>query len=169
MTAAVVTAHRSGSVYIANASLVALLLWVASLIIWLFSRDYVWGYASFNFLAFLFFYQRWSAPNAQHRQFHFLMMCCLMTNPAFYAYQQLVAAFAPDSFGMSMFWYKLADNFIYEIELLLIIAYALLRRRAKANTVKWRHDVDGWFSKAGEIKRGVKKAVRSRKKPPDDR
>lgn len=169
VVAALTTALRSGSIYIANASFVALFIWAASLIIWMFSRDYVGGYAGLNFLAFLFFYQRWSAPNAQHRQFHFLMMCCLMTNPAFYAYQKVIAAIAPDSFGMSMFWYKLADNIIYELELILIIVYALLRRRAKADVVKWRQDVDGWFSKAGDSKRGVKKARRNRRKPPDEK
>lgn len=166
---AVATALRSGSIYIANASFVALFLWAASLIIWLFSRDYVWGYACLNFLAFLFFYLRWNAPNPQHRQFHFLMMIGLMTNPAFYAYQQVIAAIAPKSFGMSIFWYKLADNVIYELELILIVVYALLRRRARADVVKWRQDVDGWFSKAGDVKRGVKRAARSRRKPPDDK
>ncbi len=148
------TAHRSGSIYIANASLIALLLWAASLIIWSFSRDFVWGYAGLNFLAFLFFYQRWSAPDAQHRQFHFLMMCCFRLDSAFYAYQQIIAAIAPGSFGMSMYWYKLTNNVIYEAELILIIAYALLRRRAKADTAKWRSDVDGWFERAGKFRRG---------------
>lgn len=146
----------------------ALALWGASFVIWLFSRDYVWGYACLHFLAFLFFYRRWNAPNAQHRQFHFLMMCCLMINPALYAYQQVIAIVAPDSFGMSMFWYKLADNVIYALELYLIIVYALLRRRAKANVVKWRQDVDSWFSKADEMRRDAKEIVRGDKKPPDE-
>jgi len=151
----VAAAHRSGSIYIANASLILALIWVASLVIWSFSRDYVWGYAALNFLALLYFYQRWSAPDAQHRQFHFLMMCCFMTNTAFYCYQQVVAVVAPGAFGMSMFWYKLAGNVIYEVELALVFIYALLFRRAKADTAKWRGDVNGWFAKAGDFRRGA--------------
>lgn len=148
-------AHRSGSIYIANASLVAASIWTASLILWSFSRDFVWGYAAVNFFAFLYFYHRWSAPDAQHRQFHFLMMCCGMTNAAFYGYQQVMQVLAPDAFAMSIWWYKLADNVIFETELALTFVYALLRRRARADVVKWRSDVDGWFQKAGSLKRGL--------------
>lgn len=91
-----------------------------------------------------------------------------MTDAAFYAYQQVIAIVAPESFGMSMFWYKLADNVTYAIELALITVYALLRRRAKADVVKWRQDVDGWFSRAGDIRRGVKQEARVHRKPPDE-
>ncbi|HOP19004.1 MAG TPA: hypothetical protein PK585_02900, partial [Amphiplicatus sp.] len=72
-----------------------------------------------------------------------------MTNAAFYGYQQAIEAIAPGAFGMSMFWYKLADNILFECALALTIAYALLFRRAKSDVVKWRSDVDGWFEKAG--------------------
>ena len=90
------------------------------------------------------------------------MMCFTMTNAAFYGYQQAVEAIAPGAFGMSMFWYKLADNILFECALALTIAYALLFRRAKADVVKWRSDVDGWFEKAGDIKRGVSGKARSK-------
>lgn len=161
-------AHRSGSIYIANASLIATLLWAASLVIWSFSRDYVWGYAALNFFALIYFYQRWSAPDAQHRQFHFLMMCCYMTDTAFYGYQQFISVIVPEAFGMSMWWYKLANNVIFECELALVIVYALLFRRAKADTAKWRSDVDGWFAKAGDFRRGVARLVR-RDQPDSDK
>lgn len=90
-----------------------------------------------------------------------------MSNPAFYAYQQVVAVVAPHAYGMSIFWYKLADNVIFELELAFIIAYALLRRRATADKVKWRNDVDNWFESAGDMRRGVRKMFG--KKGPNDK
>lgn len=122
----------------------------------------IWGYASLNFLALLYFYYRWSAPDAQHRQFHYLMMCCAMINAGFYAYQNVVSLVAPGAFGMSIWWYKLIDNILFEALLVLIFIYGMLFRRAKADTAKWRSDVDGWFERAGNMRRGLRQFGRRR-------
>jgi hypothetical protein len=88
---------------------------------------------------------------------------------AFYAYEMAVNAFLRGAFGMTPWWFQLISNILFEVELLFILGYALLFRRAKANRKKYYSDVDGWFAKAGAAKRGLADILRQgfwqKKKP----
>ena len=163
MLTTVAAAHWSGSSYIANASLVAALIWLGSFTIWflnnvllLIEEDGVWRYAVLDCFALIYFYVRWSSPEAQHRQFHFLLMWSYLATTLFYAYQFWISSFATNAFGMSPWWHQLISNILFACELLLITLYAFLFRRAKKDTAKYRSDVESWFKKADEVKKAVK-------------
>ena len=88
-------------------------------------------------------------------------MCSYLTTSAFYAYEMAVNTFLNGAFGMTPWWFQFLSNILFEFELLLIIGYSLLFRRARADRKKYYADVDRWFAKAGSIKRGVADAVRA--------
>lgn len=87
-------------------------------------------------------------------------MCSYLITTALYTYRMAINAFADGAFGMSYWWFKFASNFLFALELSLIFVYALLRRRAKADTRQWRADVEGWFAKAGAFRRAVVDFIR---------
>lgn len=131
------------------------LIYVASILMWASAPEGgVWRYAVLDLFALAYFFQKWSARDAQHRQFHFLMMVSYLASTAFYAFRGAVEAFPVDAFGMSVWWYALASNFLFALELAFIIAYALLHRRARADRRKFRSEVEQWFARAAERRRG---------------
>lgn len=134
-------------------------MFAGSILFWLIGHG-VWRYAVLEVFGLIYFYLRWSAPDAQHRQFHFLLMCTFMTTTAFYAYRLAVQPMMPSAFAMAPWHYQLLHNVIFVFELLLVTVYALLYRRAKANKQKYYADVDGWFAKADEMKRGLSDSAR---------
>ncbi len=119
------------------------------------SHGGVWRYAALDLFALVYFYSKWSAPDAQHRQFHFLMMLSYLASTAFYAFRVAVAAFPGEFFGMSQWWYELASNLLFELELILIFVYALLHRRARADRRQFRIDAARWVDKAAKVKRDI--------------
>lgn len=154
MTGAVAAAHRSGSIYVAAASRVLAIIYAGSIALWLTGRG-VWRYALLELFALVYFYLRWSAREAQHRQFHFLLLCCYVMTTAFYAYRFAVQPLMPDAFAMSPWWYQLMHNLIFAAELLFVVSYALLYRRAQADRKQYYDDVERWFARAGAMKRGL--------------
>lgn len=130
------------------------LIYVASILLWATARDGgVWRYAALDLFALAYFFQKWSAPDAQHRQFHFLMMLSYLASTSFYAFRTSIAAFPIEAFGMSEWWYELISNLLFELELAFIFVYALLHRRARADRRKFRSEVAQWFSRTAKGKR----------------
>lgn len=154
MLVAVAAAHLSGSKHIANASRVSGLIYAASMLIWAVdSHGGIWRYAALDLFALAYFFQKWSAPDAQHRQFHFLMMLSYLASTSFFAFRSAVNTFSFDFFGMSQWWYELISNLLFELELAFIFLYALLHRRARADRRKFRSEVEQWFARAAKGKR----------------
>lgn len=157
------SAHFSGSRHIANAGYIAAALWIASVLsyfmpnVWGVSQAGLWRYAVINFIALIYFYIRWSAQNAQHRTFHFLLMWVYLTTTLFYAYKIWVTSFTDDAFGISGWWYQFLSNILFASVLLLIIGYAIIYRRAQRNKKKYRADVKRGFEKAGTLKENLSK------------
>ena len=150
---AVIAAHWSGSRHIANASRVSGLIFVASMLLWAANKDGgVWRYAVLDLFALAYFFQNWVAPNAQHRQFHFLMMLSYLASTSFYAFRGAISAFPIDALGMTEWWYELISNVLFELELIFIAAYAFLYRRARADKRKFRTEVASWFERAAKIR-----------------
>jgi hypothetical protein len=121
--------------------------------LWLTGRG-VWRYALLELFALGYFFLRWSARRAQHKQFHFLMLGCYVTTTAFYSYQLALQPFMPDAFAMSGWHYQLLHNSIFVAQLMLVILYGVLYRRAHADRGKYYAEVDSWFGKAGAARRG---------------
>jgi len=142
------------------------LIWFGSILLWFSSEVWnaphagVWRFVILDLFALIYFYVRWSSPEAQHRQFHFLLMCSYLITTAFYAYQYWVSSFVQDAFGVSPWWYQLSSNVLFEAELLLIFVYALLFRRAKRDRVKYRKDYEGWLTHVGAAKRRAGEILR---------
>ncbi len=132
---------------------------MGSILLWLTGKG-VWRYAVLELFGLCFFYLRWSAPEPQHRQFHFLLMCSYLTTTALYAYRLAMDTLMPGAFAMSPRAYQFTHNFMFFVELVLVIGYAFLYRRARANRAKYYADVDGWFAKAGAARRGAVAFVR---------
>ena len=124
----------------------------------------MWRYALLELFALGYFYLQWSAHDAQHRQFHFLLMCSYLITTAFYGYQIAVRSMMVEAFAMTGWWFQLISNVLFEAELLLIIGYALLFRKARAGRRKYYDDVDSWFAKAGAVKRGMSGFLGGRKR-----
>jgi hypothetical protein len=125
-------------------------------LIWAIGLDGgAWRYAVLDLFALAYFYQKWSAPEVQHRQFHFLMMLSYLTSTSFFAFRSAVVALPIDAFGMSEWWYELISNILFELELLFIIIYAMLFRRARADRRKFRVDTARWIEKAAEMRRAI--------------
>ncbi|MEM8935739.1 MAG: hypothetical protein AAGC77_04970 [Pseudomonadota bacterium] len=120
----------------------------------------IWPYAVLDSFALLYFYVRWSSPEAQHRQFHLILMWSYLVSTSFYVFQLWVVSISTSPFGMSPWAFQLISNILFGCELLLIFSYSILRRYAKANRMKYRSDVEDWFEKAGEMKRAVRKSVK---------
>ena len=143
------------------------LVWASSVFLWFLDRGVVgWRYAVVDAVALAYFYRRWSAPNAQHRQFHFLLMCSYIVTVSFWAYRFAAAPVFPEAASLSARWLQLISNMLFGAELLLVIAYALLFRRAKADPRKWRRDVDRWMDGPPGM---FRKAPAKARKPGEDR
>ncbi len=124
------------------------------MLIWATGADGgVWRYAVLDLFALAYFYGKWAAPEVQHRQFHFLMMLSYLTSTTFFAYRGGVALLPIDAFGMSEWWYALISNILFELELIFIVAYALLFRRAKADRRKFRTDSARWLEQVSDAKK----------------
>lgn len=141
------------------------MIWIGSISVWVLNTfilsaagDGAWRFAVLDCFALIYFYVRWSSPEAQHRQFHFLLMWSYLATTLFYAYQFWISSFTTSALGMSGWWHQLLSNILFVCELLLISVYALLFRRAKRNKAKYRSDVDRWFKKAGSFKDAMKGA-----------
>lgn len=148
-----IAAHWSGSRHIANASRVSGLIYVASILLWATSREGgIWRYAVLDLFALAYFFQKWAAEKAQHRQFHFLMMLSYLASTSFYGFRGAVSAFPIQAFGMSEWWYELISNVLFELELIFIAGYAFLYRRARADKRKFRTEVAHWFERAARIR-----------------
>jgi len=153
---AVAAAHWCGSPHIAKASRVSGLIYVASILLWATSPEGgIWRYAVLDLFALAYFFQKWSATDAQHRQFHFLMLLSYLASTSFYAFRGVVAAFPVEAFGMSERSHTLISNLLFELELAFIFVYALLYRRARADKRKFRTDVEQWFSRAAKVRRDL--------------
>lgn len=113
----------------------------------------VWRYAALDLFALLYFFRKWSEPNAQHRQFHFLMMLSYLASTAFFSFRGVVALMPGDYFGMSPFWYELISNVLFELELALIFVYALLFRRSRADRIQFRKDSNRWLDEFGRLRK----------------
>ena len=148
---AVAAAHWSGSVHIARASRVSALIYLASILFWLLSHHGIWRYAVLDLFALAYFYRAWSSPDAQQKQFHFLMMCSYLVTTAFYTFRTAITAMGVQPFGMSLWWYGLASNLMFELELLFVAGYAFLYRRAKADKRKFKADSEQWLSKVRRL------------------
>jgi len=152
----VAAAHWCGSKHIANASRVSGLIYLASMAFWLVGGNgHIWRYAALDLFALAYFYLKWSARDAQHRQFHFLMMLSYLASTGFYAFRTAVDIFPGEFFGMSRWWYELISNLLFELELILIIVYALLHRRARADRRQFRQDAARWADKVAKAKRDI--------------
>lgn len=114
-----------------------------------------WHYATIDLVALIYFYRRWSAPNPQHRQFHFLLMCSYLITTAFYSYQVALLRYAPEALLMSGWWFELFSNILYEAELVGITIYSLLFRRAKTDRRRFQSDVDRWFDGMSAMRRAL--------------
>ncbi len=115
----------------------------------------VWRYAALDLFALAYFFQKWNARVPQHRQFHFVMMLSYLASTAYYAFRSLIEGLQIDAFGMSDWWHTLISNLLFELELLFIVVYALLYRRARTDNRKFRADVEAWFGKAARAKREI--------------
>lgn len=123
------------------------------MLLWAANRDGgVWRYSVLDLFALVYFFQKWAAEKAQHRQFHFLMMLSYLASTSFYAFRSAVLAFPIHPFGMSEWWYELISNVLFELELIFITVYAILFRRARADNRKFRTEVAQWFSRAAKIR-----------------
>lgn len=80
-------------------------------------------------------------------------MCSYLITTAFYAYEMAVSSFLKGAIGLSPWWFQFASNILFEFELVLIISYAILFRRARADRRKYYDDVDRWFTTAGAWRR----------------
>ena len=124
------------------------LIYVASMLVWATGMEGgAWRYAVLDLFALVYFYGKWSAPDVQHRQFHFLMMLSYLASTSFYAFRSAVAVLPVDAFGMSPWWYQLISNMLFELELIFIVLYAYLYRRARADKKKFRSDAEQWLAK----------------------
>jgi len=115
----------------------------------------IWRYAALDLFALAYFYGKWSSPEPKHRQFHFLMMLSYLTSTTFFAYRGAIAALPMDAFGMSEFWYELISNILFELELIFIVAYSFLFRRAKADRRKFRTDSARWLEQVSDAKKNI--------------
>lgn len=128
--------------------MVVTLNWLATMVLYVVGEGLgVWRYLPVEIATLLYFYWRWSARDAQHRQLHFILMCCFLAQNAYYFFQLAIRPFAPHAFAMSPWWYQLFSNCLFVGELLLIAAYGVLHRRARRDRGKWKTDVDRWFTK----------------------
>ncbi len=152
---AVTAAHLCGSKYIRDASRVSGLIYVASMLIWLSGHagGGVWRYAALDLFALAFFFRKWSQPDAQHRQFHFLMMLSYLASTAFYAFRAMIDLAPGEFFLMSPWWYEFISNVLFELELALFFVYALLFRRSRTDRRKFREDTRIWLAQAGRLRR----------------
>lgn len=123
------------------------------LVWWSAPHGGIWRYAVLDLFALAYFFRKWSEPNAQHRQFHFLMMLSYLTSTAFYAFRNFVDAFPGEFFGMRVWWYELFSNVLFELELALVIVYALLFRRSRADRPKFRADAAHFVDQVGKLRR----------------
>lgn len=128
--------------------MVVTLNWLATMVLYVTAEGLgLWRYLPVELATLGYFFWRWSARNAQHRQFHFILMCGVFAYNAYYFFQLAARPFAPNAFAMTPWWYQLFSNIMFVVEMLFITAYAILFRRAKRDKAKWRSDVDRWFSK----------------------
>lgn len=113
------------------------------------SSNDTWSYVSLDLFALIYFYMKWSAPNAQHKMMHFILMCAYAVSTLFIGFQLGVLVLANEGQGghyWFIFWaWNLFSNAVFAFALLFLTVYALLRRRAAKNPQKWRGDVDAWF------------------------
>lgn len=122
--------------------------YAATMTLWYLMNGKVgWGYAVIDTATMLFFVQRWSAPNSQHKTFFYLLMCASMVSVSFSAFQWLFKGVYPDVAAFSARWYQLIVNVMFMFQLTLVSIYALLQRRAKADPDKWRDDTKKWLDR----------------------
>lgn len=110
-----------------------------------------WSYVSLDFFALVYFYLKWSAPGAQHRTMHFILMCAYAVSTLFIGFQLGVLAFTKEG-GLADYWlifwaWNLFSNVVFAFALVFLTVYALLRRRAAKDPEKWRDDVKTWFDR----------------------
>lgn len=141
------------------------------MVFWLTDKYWggVWRYAALDVFALIYFYRKWAAPLAQHRQFHFLLMCSYLISTAFYAFRMLAGTLPVQPFGMSTWTYELISNILFGVELALIIVYGLLYKAARIDRKQYYERIDRWFEKAGAFRRNAASFLRnlflSKRKP----
>ena len=124
------------------------------MLIWATGMDGgAWRYAILDLFALAYFYGKWTARVPQHRQFHFLMMLSYLASTCFFAFRSAVGVFPIDAFGMSEWWYELISNVLFELELLFIIIYALLYRRARTDRRKFKTDSTRWVERVSNARK----------------
>lgn len=117
------------------------LLWIAH------SPETRWRALIIDLLALFYFYRRWSSPDPQHRTFHYILMCSYLATSAYYFTQYVVSYYVPTAIAMSSWWFFLFSNVLFAAELLFVIVYAILRRRAQSDRMKWHQDTDSFLKK----------------------
>jgi len=133
-------------------------LWIASFFSYFLrlfglSSVGVWHIVALQIAAALYFYVRWSVKDAQHRTFHFLLLCALAFRIGFYVYQFWITSFRPELLHISLWWYQLISNVLFELSLILVFAYALIYRHAQKDKMKYRNEIAEGFEKAGMARR----------------
>lgn len=147
-------ARLSRSPYIWAAAVVLGLNWIGSVALWVFDRGFVqWGYVVVDAATLLYFFRRWSEPNARHRAFHLILMSTHGVTIGFATFQILFKDVLPGAVSLSARWYQFLDNVLFVGELGGVAAYALLSRRAKADPAKWKAETDAWLQRREKKKR----------------
>lgn len=146
--AAVAAGWRAHSRYILFAALILAFMWMGSTALWIIHAGAVrWRYVVVECIICAYFAKRWMETNAQHRVFHFVLMAFNMTNITLSLCDiALTNTILRNRFHIT-YWYQLSINIIYATELLFVVAYSLLRRRAKNDPDKWRSDTDDWLDR----------------------
>ncbi|MBY0422215.1 MAG: hypothetical protein K2Q06_07920 [Parvularculaceae bacterium] len=158
MSLTLAAARFSRSPYIWAAAVVLAFNWAGSVALWVIDRGIVqWGYIVVDAATLLYFFRRWSEPNARHRAFHLILMSTHVVTVGFAAFQILFKDLLPGAVSLSARWYQFLDNVLFVAELGGVSAYALLSRRAKADPVKWKAETDAWLQRREKHKRDEEK------------
>lgn len=141
------TAWRSKSRYVWSAAAIQGFVWAGSLILYQMRQYSVeWGYSAVQFGAFLYYLRRVTQKNPQHRILHTALMLSQSFKLGLTAYQLAIHAGMKPTI-MTIWTSQLFNNVLFFIELLAIIIYALLSRRARKDPGRWRKDTERWLSR----------------------
>lgn len=139
------TARLSKSSYVWSASAIQAFVWIGSIILYNLRQYSVeWGYSAVQLGALLYYVRRVTQKNPQHRILHTTLMLSQSFKLGLTAYQMAVNAGMNPSI-LTIWTSQLFNNLLFLLELLIIIVYSLLARRARSNPDKWRNDTNKWL------------------------
>ncbi|MEL7487410.1 MAG: hypothetical protein AAGJ87_09380 [Pseudomonadota bacterium] len=98
----------------------------------------IWHFALVHMIGLYYFYREWSAPHGQHRQLHYSLMVNYFAMMVLYCYHIIADAFIPEPLQMTGWHFIFFTNRLFEIQLLSVIVYSVLRMYARADSDRWR-------------------------------